>query len=775
MIDDDTFQTTHRGVEENDDEINIREIFEKFKYYWKWYLLSLLLTASLAFFYLSKTLKQYQVSTTIFIADKESGGLASELSAFEDIGILSTGSNKSIITETGVLKSKSLMQKVIKDLKLNIAYFVEDKLIMNELYGENVPIIANFHIKDSILYNISETFSILPKSETTFTLKDGEGNLIKEAVFGEKVATVIGEISIMNLNTSKVKTFDEIIVRLRPIRNVAKLYNAKLSINPESKTSSLLVITMRDNVKQKAKDILNSLVIQYNNDAIDYKTLITENTDKFIQERINDISIDLTNVDKGVETFKTENKLTDIEREAGLNLELKSDIQNVIVNLNSQIQMVDYIRSYIDSNTEDLIPVNLGLIDGAVNDFTNNYNILILERNRIIKGSSKLNPTIVNIDAQLVTLRQSIKQSLNSLKSSLTFSLEQAKNQNYQLNTMRDIAPRQEREFQDIKRKQQIIEALYLYLLEKREENAISLGIPVPNAKIIDKANGSNSPVSPKPILVYLIAGFVGLFIPTFFISITSIIDNKVHTIEDVEKIIKAPFLGDIPKIKTKEKFIIKENDRSSIAEAYRMLRTNLNYMFSGINENSKAIFITSTIGSEGKTFVTINLAAVLSSIDKKVLVIGADLRKPKIGKHLIIESKFGLSDLLVNNKVNIPDVVISNENFNFDVVLSGPKPPNPSNLLTNIRFEELIAYGKQHYDYVIVDTPPLSLVTDTLLVSNYADLFIYVIRSNFVDKRLLNNSELNLKLKKLKNMAFLMNMTEYKKKGYGYGYGYGD
>ena len=374
----------------------------------------------------------------------------------------------------------------------------------------------------------------------------------------------------------------------------------------------------------------------------------------------------------------------------------------------------------------------------------------------------------------MATLRQSIEQSLVNLRSSLSFSLSEARNQEYRINSKRKVAPQQEREFQDIKRKQQIIEALYLYLLKKREENAISLGIPVPNAKIIDKADGSNLPVSPKPMLVYLIGGILGLLIPFMIISIRSLLDNMVHSYDDVEAAVKAPIIGDIPKSRSKKNVIITDTDNSNIAESFRLLRTNVNFMLSGAKDEAKSIFVTSTLSGEGKTFVAINLASSLALLEKRVLLIGADIRKPKIASYLNIKPTTGLTHFLMDKHLEAQDVIMYNKETNIDIIDSGEIPPNPSELLLNGRFESVLTYAKQHYDYIIVDTAPVNMVTDTLLLGDHADLFIYVVRAEYLDKRMLKVPQTMFENKRLPNMTMLINDTDYENKGYGYGYGYG-
>ena len=775
MKDDKQIQTIYiDNNDDSDDEINLREVFEKYSYHWKWFLFGLVLALALAYTYLHYTQKKYQVTSTIFIEDKDSGGMPSELEAFSDLGILGGGKKKSIINETGVLKSRTLIERVIKDLGIHITYFKEGSVVNKELYGENIPFKVNFFIKDSVLQKLDTLFKISAQSKSKYEVRNAKDELIKTVVFGKNVTTGFGEVNITPFDVENIKTGETIIVKISPVKKIAKAYRKKIKIEEETKKSSLLVLSLTDEVKQKAQDILDNLVLQYNNDAIEYKSMISENTDQFINDRIKDISVDLTRVDKGVEDFKTKNKLTDISTEAGLDLQSNAELQRRIIELNTQMKTVEFIQTHIRNNKESLIPANLGIKDAATNNNTSVYNRLLLERNRIIKGSSTLNPTVINLDAQLATLRQSIEQSLVNLKSSLSFSLSEARNQEYRINSKRKVAPQQEREFQDIKRKQQIIEALYLYLLKKREENAISLGIPVPNAKIIDKADGSNLPVSPKPMLVYLIGGILGLLIPFMIISIRSLLDNMVHSYDDVEAAVKAPIIGDIPKSRSKKNVIITDTDNSNIAESFRLLRTNVNFMLSGAKDEAKSIFVTSTLSGEGKTFVAINLASSLALLDKRVLLIGADIRKPKIASYLNIKPTTGLTHFLMDKHLDAQDVIMYNKQINIDIIDSGEIPPNPSELLLNGRFENVLTYAKQHYDYIIVDTAPVNMVTDTLLLGDHADLFIYVVRAEYLDKRMLKVPQTMFENKRLPNMTMLINDTDYENKGYGYGYGYG-
>jgi capsular exopolysaccharide synthesis family protein len=760
--------------EQQDDEINLREAFEKYSYHWKWFVLGVFIALTAAFIYLRYATYQYEVSSTILIDDKDNGGgLTSELSAFEDLGLLS-GSKTSLDTEMGVLKSRTLMERVIKELNLQVTYYSKGRIGTNEVYKSEVPFNVNLFVNDSILYTLDTTFTITAFASTRFVLKDSDGNQAGQGVFGENIQSEFGSMIITPTNINSVKEGQEIMVRIKPLEEVAIAYKKLINIAPESKKSSLLILSLKDPVKKKAEAILDNLISYYNKDAIEDKSQIAKNTDVFINNRIDDISVELTNLDMGVENYKTENKLSDIASEAGLVLQSNADLTNQIVDLTSQIKLIDYVIRYMKSNKDELIPSNLGVLNESTGQNTLNYNKLLLERNRLMAGANEKNPIVINLNDQITRLRESIDQGLRNSRSSLSIALNEARIQENRLDTKISSAPKKEREIRDIQRQQQIIETLYLYLLQKREENSISLAVTAPNAKIIDRAYGSDIPVSPKKMIVYIVALLLGLIVPFMVIYIRLLLDNKIHTLEDVEAVVKAPILGDIPMTRSEKKVIISEQDRSNVAESFRLLRTNVNFMLPGAKDAAKTIFITSTIGGEGKTFIAINLASALALLNKKVLLIGADIRKPKIATYLNTKQEKGLTHYLIDTSLKVADVIVHHKETNLDVLETGIIPPNPSELLTNGRFDEVIAYGKANYDYIIIDTAPVNIVTDTLLLGHHADLFIFVIRANFLDKRLLKIPKTMYENKRLPNMAVLINDTNYEKRGYGYGYGYG-
>ena len=763
---------------EDEKPINYREKIEKYLFHWKWFAVCVVLALLAAYIYLRYTPNTYEVAAVILIDEEASGNMSSELSVIEDLGLLGSG-KKSIENEIGLLKSSSLMEGVVKELNLNISYFKPGRVQAIEVYKNDVPYKVTFLNTDAAFYAIDTTFSIVPVSATHFKLKNSEGDSSKEYLFGSKVTTNMGPIMVTPTAIATVNE-SEIEVHMSNMKNIVQGLRSAISVDVLYKKSTLIELKLQTTIRAKGQDILNTLVENYNKNGVEDKNLIGNNTALFINERLSVIESDLLGVDKGVENFKTTNKLTDITSEASIVLENNSLLEKKIIDLNTQMKLADYLSQYTQSNKDQLIPQNLGMSNGNVNASTEKYNELLLERNRLLKTTSEKHPIVQNVNEQLAQLRVGISQGLVNLKSSLKIALNDAMREESSLHSRIYAVPKQEREFRDIQRQQQIIETLYLFLLQKREENAISLAITVPNAKMIDAADGNTKPVGPKRKVIYLVALMLGFVVPFIILYIRFLIDNKVHTSKDVEAVVKSPMFGEIPATKEESKLVVNDHEQSAIAESFRMLRTNLYFMLAGTKVSGKTVFITSTVPGEGKTFISLNLAAVLAMSNKKVLLIGADIRKPKFVEYLNMNFSRGLTHFLMDDTLKPEEVIDHYPKAGFDIVSSGVVPPNPSELLMNGRFDTLITYAQANYDYVIVDTAPVQAVTDTLLLSHHAHVCLYVIRANYLDKRLLEVPEKIANEKRLPNMAIIVNDVNldrgygYGAYGYGYGYGYG-
>ncbi|MBK9284937.1 MAG: polysaccharide biosynthesis tyrosine autokinase, partial [Sphingobacteriaceae bacterium] len=748
-------------VQEN----NLKDILIKYLFNWKWFLLSLILGFTLGFIYLRYHTPQYEVNATILIKDDKKGGMSDELSAFEDLGILKN--NKNIDNEIEILKSRSLMTRVVKELNLNVAYYSFGRPIEHERYNDT-PIKVSYTCSDSIKTEPTGNWVLIPESINSFILKNGDNNeVIGTYNFNEEVKTQFGKLifSTTNWFTNDYLNLSFRVV-ISKIDEVVNNYLGSIKVNPVNKTSNAITISLRDAIAEKAADIVDNLIKQHNLDAISDKNQVSQNTANFINERIRFITSELSEVEGEAEDFKMKNRLTDVESEAKLFLQTGSNSEMNLVEASTQVKIAEYVNDYISKHDSpsDLIPSNLGLNDGGLSLQINDYNKLVLERKRLIVNSGERNPLIENLDAQIKELKMSIKVSLSNLLNTLQIKAKEISKKENEINAKISTVPKYEREYRTIQRQQQIKESLYLYLLQKREETNIALAVTVANAKIIDKAYSNGEMVAPNKKVIYLSSFLLGLILPIIVLYVIELLDTKVYGKKDTDKA-KLPYLGDIPQSNSKNKLVVVENDRSNIAEGFRLLRTNVEFITGNLKNQSKCIFVTSTVGKEGKSFIALNLAASFALSGKKVLLIGTDLRAPKILNYLNLADRKGVTNYVAEGDLKPEELIFKMQNFNtFDVLPSGPIPPNPAELLMNSKMKELFDYAKANYEYVIVDTAPVGLVADTLLISEYADATVFVARAGVLDKRLLRIAESLNKEKRLPNMACLINGSNYRK-----------
>lgn len=760
------------SVEENQ-EGNIKDILLKYARNWKWFLLSISVCLILGFVYLRYQAPVYEVSATILIKDDSKGTVSSELSAFEDLGLFK--GNNNIDNEIEILKSRSLMMRVVRELKLNVSYFSYGRPIEHERYAAT-PVTIDYATKDTTV-PFQGNWLIHAESNQKFTLKDGEtkemiGTYLFEAPIAVPQGTMVIHVTPF-FSSSYINKDFRIIVS--PFELVADNYLSAVKIEPVNKSSNAIMISLRDPLPDKAVAIVNNLIKQHNLDAIEDKNEVSKNTANFINERIKYITTELSDVEGEAEQFKTKNKLTDISSEAELFLKTGSESEMSLVEAGMQLQLVEYMYDDLQKRTSsaEFIPSNLGLQDVSIAATIADYNKMVQERNRLLKNAGEKNPVVENMEAQLQGMKASLKESLANLKTSLSIRIKELNKQEGGINSKIASVPKYEREFRIIQRQQQIKEALYLYLLQKREETNIALAVTVSNAKIIDAAHSNGRMVAPKRQVIHLLSLLAGVLLPVIVLYLADMLDTRVHGKKDIDKL-KLPFLGDIPLSESKNRIVVSRTDSSGIAEAFRLLRTNVDFMLGSDRTSGKAIFVTSTIGKEGKSFVGLNLAASLAISGKKTLLVGMDLRAPKILKYLNLEDKKGLTDLIVSGNMQVADYIFKPKELEgLDVLPSGSIPPNPAELLMNPGIKDLFELLKQQYDYIVVDTAPVGMVTDTLLLNTYADAFVYVVRANYLDRRLLSIAETAFKEKRLSNMAVLINGSDHSK-GYGYGYGYG-
>ncbi|MDD5149975.1 MAG: polysaccharide biosynthesis tyrosine autokinase [Flavobacterium sp.] len=774
----------YRSDENQNEDFNLRTILDKYLIHWQWFVLAVSVSLIIAFAYLRYTTPQYQATTTVLVKDDKKGGMLSELSAFADMG-LGNAMKSNVDNEIEILKSRTLVESTVKRLKLNIGLFVKGKVITREIY-KNTPITVDFINAKPEFFTSTMVLEFVELTPNTFALDsestiEGKPILLndkKEFKYGELIVTQNGELIITRSKDSKNKFNDSskaISIVVNPLENVVASFLSRLKVNPISKTSSVVELTITDPVIKKAEDFLDNLVLIYNDDAAADKNYISENTSKFIANRLILITQELDGVEQNVESFKRDNKVTDIESEAKLFIEGSNEYNKKAVETEIQLNVVASMLDFMKKSTNaDLLPTNIIAGQGDASGLINSYNQLILERNRILKSATVANPSVIKLDQQITSLKSNVAESLGRLQSTLNIQKRNLRSQEGLLDTKIEKIPVQERQFRVIARQQKVKEELYLYLLQKREETAISLAATAPNARVVDDAKASKIPVSPKKNIIYLAALLLGFLIPFGILYLMDLLDTKVKNRFDITDKLKIPFLGDIPK-STSPNEMVDASSRTGSAEALRIIRTNLDFMLNQVPEGTaKTIFMTSTIPGEGKTFISANLAGVFALSGKKVLLMGMDIRNPKLSEYIDTHETRGLTNYLTTANASIKDYIYPLKGFEELYVLSaGSIPPNPTELLMNKKIDELFVQFKKEYDYIIVDTAPVSLVSDTLMIAKYADTFVYVVRANYLDKRMLHLPELFYKENKLPNMALLLNDTD-SKKGYGYGYGYG-
>ncbi|PKQ44055.1 GumC family protein [Confluentibacter flavum] len=774
------------------EEVNLKKTLFSYARHWKWFALSCILCIIAALLYLRYTPEQYSAYAKIMFVDDATSSIPSN-ELLKDLRRYSETEGKKTEDEIEALRSRHILESVVRKLSLNIQYSSKGRVHETPLYKKS-PIKINFTVSDSIVEHSKFNFSINILSETAFDFE--VENEAKELVsiksaFGKNIPTPMGDIIILpTVDNMSQLVGQTIYVKIVPVKQLAEFYKNEILVSQIVEFSKVVDLSLNDVVLSRSKDILNTLIEEYNRISIAEKNQISLNAANFINERINLISKDLSNVDDKIENFKTGNRLTDITSEASLYLNTSSQTEEEISKARSQLNLVNYMKNYVDdeSLSYEPIPSNVGLSDESINNVTSTYNDLLRERNALLKGSTKeKNPIIVNLDQQLSGLKQNLIQSLANSSQTISFQINSLQNRAASINSKIYQVPGQVRESRDIEREQGIKESLYLYLLQKREEATISLTSTSPNARIIDEAYSTGLPVSPKKNIVFLAAIIIGLCIPFGVIYTRNLLDTKIHNKEDLEREIKnISILGEIPKIKDSSKsgkgLLIEKNDRSVFSESFRIIRTNFDYIRRGrnIEKYENVMFVTSTINGEGKSVFSLNMALTIANTDKRVLLIEGDIRNPQI--HPAIKNqmekskaKVGLTEFLVDKSILAGQTIdtYTVNDIKIDILLSGKVPPNPAELLMGDRVQEVFDYASNHYDMVIVDTAPAMLVTDTLLISHYAGHTIYVTRADYTEKQILNYAKELHADKKLNGMMLVVNDVKQSNFGYGAKYGY--
>lgn len=800
--------------EKGEEKINIYALIFKYLIYWPWFVASLIVFLALGYLYIRKSTPVYQIDASVLIKEDNSrGGLSNAknpLGSLSGMGLISMTNN--FDNEIEILNSRTLMKKVVVAQNLYINYFEPRTLFFTRELYKTAPL--NVYMTPEIADRLEGTLSLKFKQEdrnkwavTLKYWKDDEEQEQEATVtrLPQVINTPVGVVTVSenpNLKEADPEILEEMPTRfvatINPPTAVAISYRKNITIEPSSKTTTIALLSMNATSRARAVDFINTLVTLYNQDANDEKNEIAEKTGEFIDKRIQLIGEELGNTENELADFKQRSGLTNLSSDAELALQENSEYNKARVNNSTQIRLVEFLRDYIDNPQfgEDVIPSNVGLEDRTLTNVINTYNAQIIERKRLLRTSSEENPAIANLDVSIEATRRNVRTTVASVLEGLLITKKQLDQQAQKFENRISDAPQQEKQLVSISRQREIKATLYTILLQKREENAITLASTASNSRIVEEPLGSNKPVSPKKKIIMLISLILGVGVPFGIIYLIDLLKYKIENTDDIRKITDVPILAELPigeKPASGGAIVVRENANGIMEEVFRSLRTNLLFL---LKSGQKVIMFSSTQPGEGKSFVAGNTAVSLALMGKKVIIMGMDIRKPGLNKvfHLSRRADGITSYLSDPENVNLFDMVQQSDiSPNLDIIPGGPIPPNPTELVSGPALAQAIALFKEKYDYILMDTAPIGMVTDSALIAQNADVCVYVCRADVTPKAgfefintlrddqqfptvatVLNGIDLNQRKHSYSYGYGKKYGYGYGKSGYGYGYGYG-
>lgn len=740
------------------EEVSIVEILLYYLRYWKSFLISIVTCLVLAFAYLLYTTPEYNVTSKVLINDDKKGQTADMSLAFSDLGIVSPQST--FDNEIEVLRSQTLLKNVVDSLRINISYF-KGKLKKYEIY-KNTPVYASI---SNIMADGS--FTVDSVSENILSVHSNAGDFDQKVEIGKDINSPWGILKF---------THNPFGTEYYPIEVfINSLYLPEIDIVPSSKTASVVDLSFVTPVPGKGQDIINTLIAIYNKNAIDDKNYTAYNTISFIDNRLQTVSGELETAEKNVEDYQKAKGITNIQAQGQLLLTSSSDYSDKITGAGIQLELLKSIQTYLmnPANKDNAVPSNLGLTDQTVISLINAYNNEILLKKTSTVGMQGNHPMLIEYNNQVAAMRDDLLKGIGISEAGIQSTIQElVRKENMYAGKAIDLNT-QARESRDLLRQQSIKETIFTYLLQKREDTGLSLAMATPNAKVIDAAYFDPIPVKPKKIIILLAAFFLSVIIPVIVIYIRDLFDNKIHTKDDITKIIKAPFLGVIPVMKSTDPFPVLKV-RSSMAERFRTIISNLEFVVGG--EKRKIISITSFTSGDGKSFFSRNLAMSLATSGKKTLLVDLDLRKSTLVKTLgMTNTGKGSAIFLADKKITINEIIDTSHKFhkNLDIIPVYLFPPNPAELLSSERLEQLFHSVEKDYDYIVVDTAPVGLVSDILYINAYSAATIFLLRSDYTLRKFLPEIQELYEEKRLNNLNVVLNAVK-DKNAYGYGYGQG-
>lgn len=766
-----------------DQGINVVDLVVYLASKWIWYIFFILIFGGLAYYQYAKSPFVYFRQATVIIKDPSNKTMTTSMDRFDKY------INKvNLSNELLQFRSQYIMRKVVGRLHADVNYQIKEGLRTVELYNRTPVLVSFKNVRDERYI----AFDMTIKDSKSVTLSNIEGLVNAKASYTVKLndsISIKGERMMFTSTDYQSKSWigQTIHVAKLPLNAVANSYRANFGIRQASDEASIITLSLKDANATRADDILNTLITVYNEDAIEDKNQVAVNTANFINERLIIIEKELSGVENELVTFKQENDIVDLGTATSQYVAQSSSYGTEAVEQATQQKVAEYVKEYLTDPTKsrELIPSNSGIGDAEIESQISQYNALKLKRDRLAADSSDENPVVEELNKAMHDLRQSVVRAVDNKIVSINVKRRDALSQQYQAQARVRSMPVKEKQMLSIERQQGIKESLYLYLLNKREENALSQAMADNNARVIDSADGSSAPIAPIRNRVVLMGIAIGAAIPTIIFLLILFMDTSVHSRKDITGKVSIPFLGEIPedkehikeekkrkKNRKSEDFSVTEQGQGMISEAFRILRTNMAFMGKR-DVKTQVITFTSFNAGAGKTFTSRNLAMSLVYARKKVIMVDLDIRKGTLTRHMK-HNKIGMTSYLSETSVGIDDIIYHNEDLGMDIISAGPIAPNPAELLMDERLDELMVELRQRYDYIIVDNVPVGVVADAAISNRISDLTLFVVRAGKLDKRQIPDLENIYKEGKLKNMALILNGVDPKYRGYGYRYGYG-
>ena len=772
---------------QQDDFLRIQDLLYLCLARWKWFVLSLVATIGVATVYLLRTPAVYTRTASVLIKEDSKGkSVSSDLESFSEFGLFQSGTN--VNNELITFQSPALMTEVVKRLRLDMNYFVPGKFHRQVAYGLTLPVDVTIN---DLPENESAGFTLEVQPDGTLFLSDFIRNGtdldekdIKGSLF-DSIPTPLGKIIINTTpNYVKGKAYT-LYVGKSNLYNAVNSCSSNLSVSLNNEKASVIDLSFKDNSTQRAEDVLSMLISVYNENWVKDKNQIAVSTSMFINERLGVIEQELGNVDEDISSYKSEHLLPDVQAASSMYMAQSSATNAQILALNNQLYMTRYIRNYLanDANRTQLLPANSGIESANIESQIAEYNKQLLQRNSLVANSSAENPLVMDMDQALASMRGAIIRSIDNQIVTLNSQIKSLRQTEQQTTSRIAANPTQAKYLLSVERQQKVKEALYLFLLQKREENELSQAFTAYNTRIVTPPHGSMLPTSPVRKNIFMAAFALGLLIPIVIIFMRENMNTRVRGRKDLESV-TVPFIGEIPLFTRKKKrifgkkpqevktVVVKEGSRDIINEAFRVLRTNLEFM-TGKDKTSNVIIMTSFNPGSGKSFLTMNIAVSFAIKGKKVLVIDGDLRHGSTSSYIDSPAK-GLSDYLGGRIDNLDEIIVPDPRHkSMDILPVGTIPPNPTELLFDERLKQVIDTVRGQYDYVLIDCPPIELVADTQIIEKLADRTVFVVRAGLLERSMLAELEKIYEEKKYKNMSLILNGTEGSGGHYGYRYGY--